>query len=99
MSAYDPFMDEEDLLNDRYRCEHGNFIGNPIGGDFMCGLCEMGVSLDELELAQLVEDNRDRREAVALVYIEAIGRLGEPPAGPAVQYAVPIMLSLWRSRR
>jgi hypothetical protein len=38
----DPLFDEEDLVNPDYRCVHGTFIGNPYGGDYLCGWCESG---------------------------------------------------------
>lgn len=40
--ADDILFDEEDLGNDDFYCEHGTFIGNPFGGDYMCHACEMG---------------------------------------------------------
>lgn len=42
MSAYDPLFDEDDLNHDSNYCQHGTFIGNPFGGDYMCHWCEMG---------------------------------------------------------
>jgi hypothetical protein len=38
----DPLFDEDDLANPNYRCVHGTFIGNPYGGDYLCGRCESG---------------------------------------------------------
>ena len=35
------------LENDDYRCEHGTYIGDPYGPDYLCCWCEMGVSLEE----------------------------------------------------
>jgi hypothetical protein len=45
----DPFRDEEDLNNPNYYCEHGNFTGNPFGGDYLCGWCESGATKAEFE--------------------------------------------------
>jgi hypothetical protein len=42
VSATDPLFDEDDLLEPNYRCKHGTFIGNPYGGDYICGWCEFG---------------------------------------------------------
>lgn len=42
-NGYDPYLDEEDLGNADFYCEHGTFIGNSVGGDYMCGWCEDGV--------------------------------------------------------
>lgn len=42
-NGFDSFLDEEDLGNADYYCEHGTFIGNPYGGDYICGWCEDGV--------------------------------------------------------
>lgn len=33
---------EQDTSDDRNYCRHGSYIGNPYGGDYMCGPCEMG---------------------------------------------------------
>lgn len=32
-------------------CQHGTFIGDPYGPDYMCGECEMGESEDERLIA------------------------------------------------
>ena len=34
---------EQDRCDDRNYCPHGNFVGNPYGGDYMCHYCEMGI--------------------------------------------------------
>lgn len=36
----DNLFDEEDLSVSSNYCSHGNFIGNPYGGDYLCGWCE-----------------------------------------------------------
>lgn len=33
---------EQDRNDDRSYCEHGTFVGNAFGGDYLCGPCEMG---------------------------------------------------------
>jgi len=38
----DNLFDEDDLSNTDFRCKHGTFIGNPYGGDYLCGWCESG---------------------------------------------------------
>ena len=38
----DNFLDDEDFSNPSFRCKHGTFIGNPYGGDYLCGGCENG---------------------------------------------------------
>jgi hypothetical protein len=38
---------EQDLSNDDHYCQHGNFIGSPYGGDYMCHWCEMGEDPDD----------------------------------------------------
>lgn len=32
----------EQDLDDQSNCKHGNFVGNPYGGDYMCHWCELG---------------------------------------------------------
>jgi hypothetical protein len=36
----DPLFDEDDLTVPEFYCKHGKFIGNPYGGDYLCGWCE-----------------------------------------------------------
>lgn len=38
----DNLFDEEDLGVSSNYCKHGTFIGNPYGGDYLCGWCESG---------------------------------------------------------
>jgi hypothetical protein len=33
---------EQDTADESNYCKHGNFIGNPYGGDYLCHYCEMG---------------------------------------------------------
>ncbi len=33
---------EQDTTNRENYCKHGQFIGNPYGGDYLCHWCEMG---------------------------------------------------------
>lgn len=33
---------EQDLEDDGSYCEHGTFVGNAFGGDYLCHPCEMG---------------------------------------------------------
>jgi len=33
---------EQDRSNADHYCEHGNFIGSPYGGDYLCHWCELG---------------------------------------------------------
>ncbi len=41
--TYDPeFRMEQDY------CEHGTYIGPPSGADFLCGWCESGISVKEM---------------------------------------------------
>lgn len=46
-NGFDPFLDEEDFQHEENYCVHGTFIGNPCGGDYLCGWCEDGTSLEE----------------------------------------------------
>lgn len=47
---------ESGKLDDpRYRCEHGTFIGDPYGPDYMCYWCEMGISKEEYEEIKVAE--------------------------------------------
>lgn len=36
----DILFDDEDFSRDSNYCKHGNFIGNPYGGDYLCHWCE-----------------------------------------------------------
>lgn len=36
-------------------CEHGTYVGNWAGPDYMCGLCEMGISVEEAEYGSHVQ--------------------------------------------
>jgi hypothetical protein len=47
MDAQGNAVEPEDFDDDRYYCKHGVFIGNPFGGDYMCGWCEDGVSWED----------------------------------------------------
>lgn len=41
-------IEPEDYRDDYY-CEHGKFVGNPFGGDYMCHFCELGYSAEEYQ--------------------------------------------------
>jgi hypothetical protein len=62
-------VEAEDFQDDYY-CVHGTFVGNPHGGDYMCGDCEMGVTREEYLIGQILEGNRRRRRNTAMAYIQ-----------------------------
>lgn len=33
----------------RTHCEHGTFIGDPFGPDYLCGYCEDGISMEDFQ--------------------------------------------------
>lgn len=39
--------EEEEFNNPDFHCEHGTFIGNPYGGDYLCHWCEDGISIED----------------------------------------------------
>lgn len=62
-------LDEElgydaDHDDPRQYCEHGTFIGSWWGPDYLCGWCEMGVSVDEMRALHRAQAQREA-EAVA----------------------------------
>jgi hypothetical protein len=69
-SDYEPLSDYDDQMDairlglqseaDSY-CVHGTFVGNWAGPDYMCGYCEMGVSVEELEAERRWVERRDAR--------------------------------------
>lgn len=61
-------LDEElgydaDHDDPRQYCEHGTFIGSWWGPDYLCGWCEMGVSVDEMHA---IHRARQRAEMEAI---------------------------------
>lgn len=38
---------EQDRSDRSSYCEHGTFIGNAFGGDYLCGPCESGDDMDD----------------------------------------------------
>lgn len=57
-------------------CEHGTYVGDPGGPDYMCGVCESGESIYEYALSRAYSHQgaaTDKfRENVALAIIKAI---------------------------
>lgn len=45
-----------------YYCKHGVFVGNPFGGDYLCGYCESGISDADFQ-AMIEERVREARGA------------------------------------
>jgi len=46
-------------------CQHGTYIGDPYGADYMCGACESGTSVYEIALAQAYERLRRERSMLS----------------------------------
>lgn len=92
MTITDPMFDEEDLSNPSYRCEHGTFIGNPYGADYMCFHCEMGTPWDEFVAGQIVAENRQIRRNTAYKWCEAIRFVPDPP-----MYLIKVFTGVFRS--
>jgi hypothetical protein len=57
----------EEYSDSRYYCEHGTFIGNPYGADYMCGFCESGATDEEVAAYRL---RQDRVYVARMVYAE-----------------------------
>lgn len=55
-------------------CRHGSFVGDPYGPDYMCGLCEDGISVREeaLAIARVRVQNR-LSAAEALFLLDRLG--------------------------
>lgn len=69
MSTTDILFDESDLDEPDYYCEHGTFIGNPYGGDYLCHWCESGTPLSEYQAIMTVRENRRIRNRICQTYI------------------------------
>lgn len=51
------------LDNPDYYCEHGTFIGDPYGPDYMCWACEEGLTMEEWNEYRKREAEWERRIA------------------------------------
>jgi hypothetical protein len=67
---YEPTSDYDDQMeairlgyqdHDSSYCEHGTFVGNWAGPDYMCAYCEMGVTVEELERDRARDELRRAR--------------------------------------
>lgn len=66
MDAQGNAVEDEDFLDEFY-CKHGTFVGSPLGGDYMCGWCELGTTDEEFETYIQLQRNRlGRKNAVRL---------------------------------
>ena len=89
---------DEDLSDDRQFCKHGRFIGSWWGPDYMCGLCEDGVT-DE-EYAEICA--REEQQALAaaaldhFIRVDFDGIAHSLPlhAGTSKQFAAWVVLTL-----
>lgn len=71
-NAYDPFFDDEDTADDNNYCYHGTFIGNPCGGDFLCGWCEDGISNEDYDLYCASQAARAKRRHLAQTFLNSV---------------------------
>lgn len=49
-------------------CRHGRFVGDPYGPDYMCGLCEDGITVYDEALAEARTAVQRRLAAIACVF-------------------------------
>lgn len=80
MDAQGNAVEPEDF-DDRYYCEHGTFIGNPFGGDYMCGWCEDGVSMKEYITIQEAQARRIMRRNAVQAWYSGFPVVKESPTG------------------
>lgn len=59
----------EQAHDERDYCEHGVFVGNPFGGDYMCHYCELGISVEEMQERQRAEARRKCRELQSVLVL------------------------------
>lgn len=64
---------DEDHSDPRQFCQHGTFIGSWWGPDYMCGLCEDGVTVAEMLQGQAAE--RVRRAKANMSECELVVRV------------------------
>lgn len=78
-------VEDGDFVPSNY-CRHGRFVGSPLGGDYLCQLCEDGVSDREFALMGLESRLREAGKTAAYQLFPALS--GLYPNGP-----VPVALA------
>jgi hypothetical protein len=92
-------VEDEDFRPDYY-CKHGTFVGNPYGGDYLCGWCEDGTS-DEDFHAYCREQARDHElKMVSDSFFSGLSVVpsGSTPEGYASVIAG-VIIAMWKLGR
>lgn len=77
-------------------CRHGSYIGDPYGGDYLCGACEEGLSLYEEAVAVVRQAEHEYEEILSLIpALQKVQRLGGVEDGFDVMQA---MIEKWKQR-
>jgi hypothetical protein len=99
----DSFNDADDqrdnLSYDDTHCEHGTFVGGWAGPDYLCGYCEDGVTVEELNAQRAYWQKLSARyERVNAVWSRRLKEYDGEPEGSAKFDSI-VRLTTWLARR